>query len=164
MHFPAKALPPVVNECQLHIKASFSGQFQFPENTVLLSPIYRITCPHKFVKPVTVEIQHCATKLENLQHKSSLTFIVANCTQKKLPYKFEILNGGVFSSSGQYGSIELYQFSGLGLVFNSVMQWFGLRNARGYYAKPYYSSSGTNSWDVHFAITWNLKLHIAVSI
>ena len=184
MHFPAKALPPVVNECQLHIKASFSGQFQFPENTVLLSPIYWITCRHKLEKPVTVEIQHCVAKLENLQHKSSLTFIVAKCTQEDLPYQFEILGGGVFSPSSQYGSIELNHFSGWGIAFRS---WLGLStdqpaqglstdqpaqgyayqaelDPRSYCARYYYSNSGTKSWEVYFAITWNLELHMAVSI
>ena len=164
MHLPDHALPAGVNECRLHIKASLSGQFQFPEDTECVSGIYWIASPYTFVKPVTVEIQHCVIKPELLQHPSSLTFIVAKCTQEDLPYRFHILDGGVFSSNSQYGSIELTQFSGVGVAFQSLMQWFGLKNARSYCARLYYSSSGTHSWEVYFAIMCNLELHIGVSI
>ena len=167
MHFKEDALPVNVNECQIHIKASLSGQFQLPENTTLLSSIYWIVCPHEFMKPVTVEIQHCAAMPE-LQ--AGLTFIIAKCTQQHLPYKFKILNGGVFSPNSQYGSIELSHFSGVGVTFQSMMQWLGFTpfqptfNPRSYRAQLYYSSSGVHSWEVYLAITWNLELHITVSI
>ena len=163
IHLPDQALPPGVNECQLHIKASLSGQFQFPEDTECVSGIYWIASPYTFEKPVTVEVQHCVTKTELLQHPSSLKFIIAKCTQKGLPYQFKILDGGVFSSNSRYGSIELTQFSGVGVAFQSVMQLFGLKNARSYCARLYYSSIGVHSWEVNFAITLDLKLHIAVS-
>ena len=175
IHLPDHALPPGVNECQLHIKASLSGQFQFPEDTECVSGIYWIACPYTFEKPVTVEIQHCVTKPEYLQHPSSLTFIVAKCTQEDLPYQFKILNGGVFSSNSRYGSIKLTHFSGVGTAFRplhrpSLIQRLGLRprqcesDAKSYCARLYYSNSGTNSWEVYFAIMWNLELHISVSI
>ena len=175
IHLPDHALPPGVNECQLHITASLSGQFQFPEDTECVSGIYWIACPYTFEKTVTVEIQHCVTKPEYLQHPSSLTFIVAKCTQEDLPYQFKILDGGVFSPSSQYGTIKLTQFSGVGTAFRplrrpSLMQRLGLRprehesDAKSYCARLYYSNSGTNSWEVYFAIMWNLELHISVSI
>ena len=163
IHLPDQALPPGVNECQLHIKASLSGQFQFPEDTECVSGIYWIACPYTFEKPVTVEIQHCVTKPEHLQHPSSLTFIVAKCTQEDLPYQFKTLDGGVFSSNSRYGSIGLTQFSGVGVAFQSLMQLFGLKNVRSYCAQLYYSSIGVHSWEVNFAITLDLELHIAVS-
>ena len=175
IHFPDHALPPGVNECQLHIKASLSGQFQFPEDTECVSGIYWIACPYTFEKTVTVEIQHCVTKQEHLQHPSSLTFIVAKCTQEDLPYQFKILDGGVFSPNSRYGSIKLTQFSGVGTAFRplrrpSLVQRFSRRPrqhesaAKSYCARLYYSKSGTNSWEVYFAIMWNLDLHINVSI
>ena len=164
MHLPESALPPGVNECQIQIKASLSGQFKFPEDTELLSSIYWITCPHKFAKVVTVEIQHCATEPEHLQHSSSLTFIVAQCTQEDLPYQFKILSGGVFSPTSRYGSIELTHFSAIGVAFQSLMQWLGLRAPKSYCARLYYSNSGVHSWEVYFTITWDLELHISVSM
>ena len=163
MHLPDHALPPGVNECRLHIKASLTGQFQFQEDAEVVSGIYWISTPYTFETPVTVEIQHCVTKPDLLQHPSSLTFVVAKCTQKDLPYQFKTLDGGVFSSSSQYGSVELTQFSGVGVAFQSVIQWFGLKNARSYCARLYYSRIGAYSWEVNFAITWDLELHITVS-
>ena len=168
MHLPDHALPPGVNECQIRIQASLSGQFQFPEDTEILSCVYWVTCPHKFAKPVTVEIQHCA-KPEHLQHPSNLIFIVAKCNQY-LPYQFKILDGGVFSPHSRYGSIELTHFSGLGIAFHSVMQWLGLSSyqpqldPKNYCARLYYSRSGIHCWEVYFAIMWDLEVYIAVSI
>ena len=116
------------------------------------------------MRPVTIEIQHCATKPE---YSSHLTFVVTKCTQEDLPYKFKILKGGVFSPSSQYGSIELTHFSGLGAAFQLPKQNPGLSDhlpeVRSYRARLYYSTSDVNGWEVYFAIMWNLELHIAVS-
>ena len=52
----------------------------------------------------------------------------------------------------------------------SLMQRLGLKprqhesDAKRYCALLYYSNSGTNSWEVYFAISWDMELHIAVSI
>ena len=65
--------------------------------------------------------------------------------------------------------------SGVGTAFRplrrpSLIQRLGLRprqhesDAKSYCARLYYSKSGTNSWEVHFAIMCNLELHISVSI
>ena len=163
LYLPANALPPEANRCQIQVKASLCGQYDFPEGAELVSGIYWITSQYKFTKPATVEIQHCTAK-QDLFH---LTFIVAKGTQKDLPYQFEILSGGVFSPSSQYGSIQLTHFSGVGIGFlKSMMQWLGLRTyrPRNYCARLYYSSSGIHSWEVYFVIMWNMELHISVSI
>ena len=152
------------------MKASLSGQFQFPEDTECTSGIYWIASPYTFEKPVTVEIQHSVTKPEHLQHPSSLTFIVAKCTQEDLPYKFKTLSGGVFSPSSQYGSIKLTHFSGVGTALQSHQPSKLCRRAhqhpdtKSYCARLYYSSSGVHSWTVYFTIAWDLELHISVSI
>ena len=99
-----------MDDCQVLIKASFSGQFNFPRDTELISGIYWISSQHNYIftLPVTVEIQHCVPK--DLYHPSSLTYIVAKCSPKNLPYQFKTLDGGVFSPSSQYGSIDLTRF------------------------------------------------------
>jgi len=174
LHVPQDALPPEVKECRIHIKASLSGQFQFPEDMELVSGIYWIATSHNFTKPLTIEIQHC---LSGTDHPSSLMYITAKCTQEDLPYKFNTLNGGVFAPSCRYGSISLTHFSGVGIAsrsqrHQSLIQRLVHRrsqvesevsNVRSYCARLYYSSSGTLSWEVYFAIMWNLELHIAVS-
>ena len=164
MHFPDNALPPQLAVCHVHVKASLAGEFQFPDDTDLISGVYWISCPHKFAKPVTVKIQHCATKPE---YSSHLTFVVTKCTQEDLPYKFKVLEGGIFSSGSQYGVINLTQFSGFGVAYlrQSLMRWFGFRShqPRSYCAQLYYSSSNIRCWELCFAITWNLEIHIEVS-
>ena len=65
--------------------------------------------------------------------------------------------------------------SGVGTAFRplrrpSLMQRRGLKprqhesDAKRYCALLYYSNSGTNSWEVYFAISWDMDLHIDVSI
>ena len=169
LHLPEDALPPDVDECRVHVTASLSGQFQFPEDTELISGIYWIATPHKFAEPVTVEIEHCSSRTE---HPSSLTYIVAKCTQEDLPYRFSVLNGGVFATSSRYGSISLTHFSGVGIVSRSPrhpsrvqkVPHRRLSNVRSYCARLYYSSSGIHSWEVYFTIMWDSELHIDVSI
>ena len=175
LHIPEDALPPEVDECRVHITASLSGQFQFPEDTELVSGIYWIATPHKFAKPATVEIQHCSSRTE---HPASLTYIVAKCTQEDLPYHFNILNGGVFAPSSRYGSINVTHFSGIAVASRSSQHTSLMRRSphrhhqvesdltdvKSYCARLYYSSSGIYSWEVHFTITWDLELHLAVSI
>jgi len=174
LHVPEDALPPEVDECRVRITASLSGQFKFPEDTELVSGIYWIATPHKFAKPATVEIQHCTLTTE---HPASLTYVVAKCTQEDLPYHFNILNGGVFAPSSRYGSINLTHFSGVGIASQSpqcpsliprpariYQAESKLFNEKSYCARLHYRSSGNYSWEVYFTITWNLELHIAVSI
>ena len=70
MHFRDNALPPEVNECQVHVESSLCGQFQFPENTEVISGVYWITMGQKFVEfvePVIVEFQHC-TKPKHVEN------------------------------------------------------------------------------------------------
>ena len=173
LHLPEGALLPEVNECRVHVKASLSGQFQFPEDAELVSGIYWIATPHVFTKPVTVEIQHCSSGTD---HPSSLTYIVAKCTQEDLPYKFNTLNGGVFAPSSRYGSIDMTHFSGVGIATQSprrpsLIQRLVHRhpqhehesNTKSYCARLYYSSSGILSWEVYFAIMLDLDLHVSVS-
>ena len=167
MHFPDNAFPPEVNQCRIHVKVSLFGQFHFPKDTELVSGQYWIATRHIFVKPVTVEIQHCA--LEDPQQQSTLTYIVAKCSEEELPYQFLTLEGGVFSPCSQYGSISLAQFSGLAIASRPRFHLLQISRKvhctrRNYCCKLYYSSSGTCSWEIYFVIMWDLDLHNAVSI
>ena len=56
LHVPKGSLPPGIEECKIDIRASLSGQFQLPKDSDLLSPVFWITLPCKFFKPVTLEI------------------------------------------------------------------------------------------------------------
>ena len=60
LHVPEGALPAEVSETQLDVQVSLSGHFQMPSDSRLISAVYWVTSPHKFIKPISVEIQHCA--------------------------------------------------------------------------------------------------------
>ena len=118
---PEYSLPAEVSETQLSVQVSLSGLFQMPSNCELVSAVYWVSSPHKFRKPVTVEIQHCAA-LSNHKQCSQLTFVHTKCTQKELPYIFKEKVGGVFSPHSSYGSLPLFHFSGIGVIIKPHLQ------------------------------------------
>ena len=113
LHVPKCSLPAKVSETQLNVRVSLSGQFQLPTDCELISAVYWVSCPHKFTKPLVVEIQHCAA-LSSDNQCEQLTFVRTMCTQKELPYTFTE-EGGVFSHHSSYGSLSLSHFSGVGV-------------------------------------------------
>ena len=94
-----------------------------PSNCELVSAVYWVSSLHKFMKPITVEIQHCAA-LSSDKHCSQLTFVHTKCTQKELPYIFKEQVGGVFTPHSSYGSLPLSHFSGIGIVIRPLVQRF----------------------------------------
>ena len=107
-------LPTDMEECRINIKASLSGPFQLPGDSDLLSPVFWISALCKFEKPVTLEIQHCASRDE--ASFADLNFISTKCSQKELPYTFKQLDGGRFPADSSYGRIQLGHFSGIGIT------------------------------------------------
>ena len=118
---PKNSLPAEVSEAQLSVQVSLSGSFQMPSNCELASAVYWVSSPHKFMKPITVEIQHCAA-LSSSKQCSQLTFVHTKCTQKELPYIFKEKVGGVFTHHSSYGSLSLSHFSGIGIVISPPLQ------------------------------------------
>lgn len=163
LHVPESSLPAGVEECRIDIKAALTGQFGFPERTVLVSAMYHIHSKVQFSKPLTLEIQHCA-KTPDLDAK--LEFVVAKHTQE-LPYSFSALPSGVFTPYSSYGSIHLSGFS----LFGIILKWLSslLPQAgptlKSYCAHVYYTKANkANAWLVHFSVTLNLEVCIKVSI
>ena len=151
LHIQEGSLPAGMEQCILQIKASLTGQYEFPQNSHLVSAIFWLRCEtvHKFTKPITVEIQHCA-KSENV----NLNFVRAVCSQQQLPYTFKQLSGGNFTSHSSYGVIELTGFSGLAVVKKGIVK-------REYRSKIFYLSQ---RGEIHFVVTWNTEAHLTVSI
>ena len=152
---PHGALPAEAVPCRINVKASLSGQFQFPENSELVSPVYWISTPKnlRFSCPLTVNFQHCGTVEE--RDDLDLSFVVAKCTQPDLPYKFKFLDGGSFDPNSSYGSISVTHFSGLGIVSKQ-------RKGRSYCARTYVTNSGRDCWSVHFVIVRDLDIVLKV--
>ena len=155
LHIHEGSLPEGVHQCKIYIKVSLAGQYEIPENSCLVSAIFWLRCEPKckFIKPITVEIQHCSTK-ENL---SRLKIVRAFCSQKQLPYNFKPL-GGRFNADTSYGAVEVTSFSGVGVVEESPV------SERLYYSQLFYHSchSHQQRHEIHIIFIWNTEAHINV--
>ena len=94
---------------ELAMTALVGGQFQLPEGTELISAVYALSVSKPLLKPVKLEIQHCAD-LVTQDHTSYLKFATAS-VDVGLPYQFQLKEGGEFHPDDQYGSTCLSQFS-----------------------------------------------------
>ena len=158
LNIPKGCLPAGMEQCIINIKASLAGQYEFPENSHLVSAIFWLRCEdvHKFAKPITVEIQHCA-KSENVTNLS-LKFVRAVCSQKQLPYAFKQLPGGNFTSHSSYGIIELNSFSGVAVTQEGSKD-------RKYCSRLFYMPlvEKNRKQDIDFVVSWNTEAHLTVS-
>ena len=154
LHIPKGCLPAGMEQCTINIKASLAGQYEFPENSHLVSAIFWLCCEdvNKFTRPITVEIQHCA-KLQNVTNLK-LSFVRAVCSQKQLPYTFKQLSEGNFTNHSSYGIIELNSFSGVGVTQEGSED-------REYCSQLFYL--GQPNCKIHFVVTWNIEAHLTVS-
>ena len=155
-HITEGSLPGGTRKCMVHVKASLSGQFQLPEDTDFLSPVFWISAPCKFTKPVTLEIQHCALR-EDETVLSDLRFVSAKRSQEDLPYRFKQLAGGVFTTHSSYGSIQLTHFCGIGITGRK-------RTPRSYCAHLYHTVKQIYDWRFYLAITQDHPVLNTVSL
>ena len=155
LHVPADSLPPDVDCCILHIYASISGQYQFPDRQQLASAIYWVRCelPCQFKQQLTAKFQHCAKK----SYSNKLMFVRAVCSQKTLPYTFMNVEGrGSFTDQSSYGIIQLDHFSGYAVTGDSPIE-------RMYTASLFYLGRDVCSWEIHLVVTWDDEPHVTVS-
>ena len=157
LHIPGGAVSEEDIEYKVDIKVGFTGQFNFPDDLQLVSCVYWLSCPVKFLKPVTLEIEHCVSFYDCSQ-STFLRFVVARCCQVKLPYQFRVLEKGTFVAQNSYGSIEVSQFSFFGIV---IPRRF-LSHQR-YSCTHHYIRKDVHQWDVDFIITTGLEASLTVS-
>ena len=155
LHVPRDSLPAGLDSCDITVKASLSGQFEFPEDLEPVSPTFWITAPGKFLCPITVEIQHCVIT-EDGTPPPLLTFSTANCTQADLPYEFKPLDGGAFSTHSSYGSIAVRHFSAFTATAKKGCD-------KRYCAQVFTTAKSGMEWRVFFVITKNLNAALTVS-
>ena len=156
LYIPADALKPDTATLTMNIQASLSGQYQLPDDTELVSGVYWVAFPRRFSQPVTMELQHCAC-LEHPDQLSSLFFITAKCNQETLPYQFQPLPRGSFSTDSSFGAIELYHFSGVGVARRK-------RKRNHYIAYIFYIPKTITTWQMHFTIIRDLELRLKVTL
>ena len=178
LHIPADALDTNTPPLTMKVQASLSGQFKLPDDMELVSGIYWISFPAKsLVQPVTLELQHCAEQNEQMY----LTFVTSKCNQETLPYQFEPLPGGVFTTTSDYGAVQLYHFSGVAVARKKRRRTQSHSReqegdtddksteesvAKKYIALTYYKQarSTRTTWEMHFTIIPNLELCLKVGL
>ena len=180
LHIPANALDTNTPPLTMKIQASLSGQFRLPDDMELVSGVYWISFPAKsLVQPVTLELQHCAHLEQNEQ--TCLTFVTSQCNQETLPYQFEPLPGGVFTTSSDYGAVQLCHFSGAAVARKKrrrtqshSREQEGDSNdktaeqsaTKQYVALTYYKQTRSirTTWEMHFTMIPNLDLCMRVCL
>ena len=139
---------------RLCIQASLSGDYQLPDDGVLVSGVYWLSLhPHveRFDRKVTISLRHCAS-----DDDSSISFVTAKCTQETLPYTFKpLLPGGSFADSRE-GTILVDHFSAVALSahHNSISD---------YAVCSYYIPKHINITDIHITVTPDHDLQLQVS-
>ena len=142
----------------LAVKCILSGQFELPDDAHLVSAIYWVSASEKFLKEVSVHVQHCAI-INSEEEVSHYKFIVGKCSQQTLPYSFKILNG-VFSPKSRLATISVKQFSFFAAIF---WGWFG--NSKCCYTSHYYlrhHPDRPTSWQFLFMLTPSLPSWLQV--
>ena len=122
LYIPEAVITPVESVYHVAVQGLWGREFVFPEGTKLISGIcyISISSSTELNKPVTVQLDHCADIVNETQTKY-LSFVVADST--KLPYKFELLPGGIFNVHSHFGTISLKKFSLVAIVIvaNSIV-------------------------------------------
>ena len=147
--------------CNVAFKAIAHGQFQFPENTQLVSGVYAIAMTRKLLRPAILEMEHCV-HLESTEQCNRLSFVKAYCTQKDLPYTFKPLKGGHFSPESRIGKISLCRFSQVAITQEGVSP--GSDHVYLAHLLQYHISLQPPEWFIMFLVTKGLKLTAEVIV
>ena len=162
----------------MRIQAGLSGQFKLPDDMDLVSGVYWISFPAKVLKKqVTLELQHCAY-LEQTE-QTYLSFVTSKCNQP-LPYQFEPLHGGVFTTSSDYGTVQLNHFFGVAVAKKKMRRRTQShsrkqegdtsdksavqRVEKKYVVLTYFTQARPTrtTWKMYFTIIPDLELHLKV--
>ncbi len=155
---PENSLPEGIDTCVLHISFELSTDFEIPANFELFSSIYRVKCEPEvqFKKPLTLEIQHCASLSSDHQQR----LVLARATRQRKT--FEILEGGHFPIGQCYGSIQLTRFSRFG-AFVRKLRGIPIVNER-MYSALLFSRKNLPVIDIKCVVCLDLQTHVEVGL
>ena len=157
LHIPHDVLPDGCKVCNLKIAVSLSGNYQLPEDSVPVSAVYSFKHDmgdRKLRKPVTLEMQHCATSAV----WSGLQFLRANHNSNK----FSVLPGGIFLPDDHYGKIRLDNFSKY--LIDLFWKLVSTVSCQQYRAQLYYTDIAHLSFKSNLYILPNLNTNFKVCI
>ena len=133
----------------LAVKAMMSGQFKLPDHACLVSDIFWISSSDRFLKAVSVHIQHCAI-INSEEEASNYKFILGRCSQKDRPYIFTVKEG-IFTPHSQLATISVKQFSFLGVIGRRG------RTRLMYTSHYYFQQAQPTRWEFMFLVIVDLK-------
>ena len=158
-------LVPNANECNITISALTSRKVELPEDLELVSGLYQIDSSQKFTEPVTIKIQHCATKscLNDLYFATS--------SDINPPYEFNYINSNFYS---EFGEINVCSFSKFGIFRKIFIRSRGaLEHSQPIEASRFngvlytaylfhtekYERNFTSCWDLSFYVVRKLEIY-----
>ena len=128
LYIPPNSLPEDLKQCNIKITVALSGNFQLPEDSILVSAVYSFSHDlgdKELRRLVTLEMQHCT-------NTSALDDLCVVRSVDALS-KFRFFSGANFNCSDGYGSINLHHFCCFGIVLKCFVP-------SNYCAKIYYTS------------------------
>ena len=109
LHFPKNKMDRKVS-VMVALK-TLDDEYSLPENSEIVSAIYRICVNGELPIPVSVKIQHCVS----LRHNNALSFVRSE-TKHGPTCQFTVIEGGRFKPDSFYGEIDLTCFSDIGII------------------------------------------------
>ena len=109
LHIPPNSLPEGRSQFTLKMEVGLSGEFELPENGVLVSAVYSFSHnmgSEELHEPVIMEMEHCASNLDHL------SFIKADAFSRK----FEVIQTSTCAYEKGKGTIKLFHFSSFAIV------------------------------------------------
>ena len=156
LYIPPDSLPEGCSHLKLSVNVGLSGEFQLPENGVIVSAVYSFS--HDPIddlrQPVTLEMEHCAaaSALDNL------SIVKANTNSNSFKY----VPGGDFSSVKGYAVIKLHSFSRFSTFMKKHFPSL-LPDEIEYSANIYYTKMLHCNFNFEFFIIKNLRALATVS-
>ena len=140
--------------CTITMSASVRGSYEFPEHTYLVSAVYWLHCDGNIIKPLSLDIKHCA-KPENID---KLMFVKAPGDTQSLPHIFRRVVRG-FTPHDSFATAVLDGLSGsVGIAVTQEGS-----DDRLYIARLYSKRQNIHTYQIYLVVTWNLQSHLTVS-
>ena len=162
--FEGHCLSTDISKCGITIYSITSTESLLPQDIQLVSALFQINCDARFIKPVTIKIQHCAA-----EHKlSDLCFVTS--TDKNPPYIYQC-DDGHFNSN--YGEIKVLSFSEYGIGKKKshskcvrLLKWFwpktsGVLYSICLYHTKKFTANEQNYWMLSFIVVQNIPKYLS---
>ena len=159
LHIPSNSLPEGRNQYHLKVEVGLSGEFELPENGVLVSAVYSFS--HDLGdgmllrQPITLHMEHCASDLDHL------SFVKADVISNK----FEIITKGIIIFMKGYGEIKLFNFSRFAIIKLFLREHFSfLFTLYDYCCKVFYTSILYRCFNMEVCVFRQLEVLAKVSL